>query len=222
MLYTLFFKNCIVFFCNKINTIPTILIADTINMPNRLKQIVRKTYQNLRRNLSPHYQHSASSRVCKRVSELEPYRHAKRIALYQTINGEIDLAPLWHSAVLHSKYCYFPSLNSDNTLSFLLATHASTFHKNRFGIDEPDPKKAEVLNPCSLDIIFMPLVAFDKRGTRLGMGGGYYDRTLANVRGPLLIGVAYEFQQETFITREEWDIPLDLVVTEKTVYWTKI
>lgn len=190
-------------------------------MADRFKQIIRRTYQHLRKNLSPHYQHRSSLRVCKHVSQLAPYRHAKRIALYHAINGEIDLASLWHSAVLHSKYCYFPSLNSDNTLSFLSATHTSTFHKNRFGIYEPDPAKEEVLNPSNLDIIFMPLVAFDTQGTRLGMGGGYYDRTLANVQGPLLVGVAYDFQQETFIAREEWDVPLDLIVTEKAVYWTK-
>ncbi len=137
------------------------------------------------------------------------------------MNGEIDLGSLWRSAPLQGKYCYFPALNGDNTLSFLPATPTSAFHENRFGIKEPVIGREHALTPAEIDLMFIPLVAFDTRGTRLGMGAGYYDRTLAHSRSPLLIGAAYEFQRQSFIKAETWDVPLDVMITEHAVYWSE-
>ena len=95
------------------------------------------------------------------------------------------------------------------------------FHENRYGIKEPDIGREHALTPEQIDLIFIPLVVVDQRGTRLGMGAGYYDRTLAHYRSPLLVGVAYEFQRQSFIEAQPWDIPLNLVITERNTYWTK-
>ncbi len=67
--------------------------------------------------------------ICNRISQLEQYRYAKRIALYKAANGEIDLGSIWRSAPLQGKYCYFPSLNEDGTLTFLPATLPLLFIK---------------------------------------------------------------------------------------------
>ena len=190
-------------------------------MADQLRQALRQTCRDIRKKLSPAYQRNASNQICAHVRKLDSYRYAKRIALYQSINGEIDLGNLWRSAPLQGKYCYFPVLNDDDTLSFLPATPATTFHKNRFGIEEPDVERELALAPAELDLMFIPLVAFDKKGTRLGMGAGYYDRTLAKSRAPLLVGVAYEFQRQSFIEAQAWDIPLDVVITERASYWSK-
>ena len=190
-------------------------------MADPFRQALRQTCKQIRNKLSTTYQRNASNKICTRICTLEPYRYAKRIALYQAVNGEIDLGGLWRSAPSQGKYCYFPALNDDNTLSFLPATPASTFIENRFGIAEPDIEREQAFIPADLDLLFMPLVAFDKKGTRIGMGAGYYDRTLANSRPPLLIGVAYEFQRQSFIEARPWDIPLDVIITEQTTYWSK-
>ncbi len=190
-------------------------------MPNRFKSALRQSYQQIRKNLSLEHQHTASAKVCSRIRSLDEYRYAKRIALYQAIGGEISLNALWHSAPLQGKLCYFPSLNDDKTLSFLPATPATSFVKNRYGIAEPDVDKATAVAVKLLDIIFVPVVAFDQYGTRLGMGAGYYDRTLAHEKEQMLIGVAYEFQHYPYIKPNDWDVPLTVVITEQTTYWSK-
>jgi 5-formyltetrahydrofolate cyclo-ligase len=188
-------------------------------MPDRFKQALRQTCLQIRKNLSPSYQKTASHEVCARIRQLEQYRAAKRIALYLATNGEINLERLWRSAPLHRKHCYFPVLKDDNVLSFLPATPTSTFYKNRFGIDEPCVSQSYAISPEKLDVMFLPLLAFDRKGTRLGMGGGYYDRTLAITKPAFLVGIAYEFQLQTFIEAAEWDIPLNVVITEHNMYW---
>lgn len=190
-------------------------------MPDRLNQILRLTCRQVRQNLSSAYQKKASAQVCANIRKLDQYRYARQIALYQAVNGEIDLGSLWRSAPMQGKYCYFPALNDDHTLSFLPATPASSFCKNRYGIDEPVVPQEHALAPEQLDLIFVPLVAVDHHGTRLGMGAGYYDRTFAHCRLPLLVGVAYEFQRLSFIEAQAWDISLNVVITERDIYWSE-
>ncbi|MBA3535824.1 MAG: 5-formyltetrahydrofolate cyclo-ligase, partial [Tatlockia sp.] len=148
-------------------------------MADSFKLALRRSRMQIRENLSLEYQNAASTKVCNRIRGLEEYRKAKRIALYQAIGGEISLNNLWNSAPLQGKFCYFPVLTDNKSLLFLPATPSTPFKLNRYGIREPDIDKSEALAPELLDIIFMPLVVFDDYGTRVGMGAGYYDRTLA-------------------------------------------
>jgi 5-formyltetrahydrofolate cyclo-ligase len=67
---------------------------------------------------------------------------------------------------------------------------------------------------AELDIIFLPLVGWDRSGGRLGMGGGFYDRTLAKLSGPVLVGLSHAEQEVAEVPREEWDVPLQFVVTD--------
>lgn len=190
-----------------------------MSMADRFKQSLRATYKQIRKKLSPAYQLRASRQVCAQIQTLDQYRYAKRIALYQAVAGEINLSPLWHSAPLQGKYCYFPALNDDHTLSFLPATPSTPLRKNQYGIEEPDVPREDALPPDQIDLMFIPLVAFDLRGTRLGMGAGYYDRSLADSRSKLLVGVAYEFQRLSYIEAQVWDIFLNVIITEQATYW---
>ena len=189
-------------------------------MKDPIKNTIRTSYIQVREKLPLDYQTTVSSQVCNKIKQLEPYRYAKKIALYHACKGEIDLSELWSSAPMQGKFCYFPVMNKDKTLSFLPTTPATEFKKNAYGILEPQVALSEAESPEEIDLIFMPLVAFDNQGTRIGMGAGYYDRTLANKNHPLLIGVAYEFQQHSLLPTQKWDIPLAAIVTEKKVYWT--
>lgn len=189
-------------------------------MPNYLKNFLRLTLRGVRSRLSTHFQNQASERVCTRIKQLDPYRYAKRIALYHAVDGEINLDNLWHSAPLQGKFCYFPALTPDKKLVFLPATPATPFRKNSYNIPEPDVDFSLAISIDEINIIFLPLVAFDSYGTRLGMGAGYYDRTLAQQKPNLLIGVAYDFQHQSFIKPNEWDISLQAIVTPTQIYWS--
>lgn len=190
-------------------------------MTTRLKQAIRQSCRRIREKLPLSYQQQASAQICSRIRQLEQYRYAKHIALYRACNGEVDLNELWQAASPQGKYCYFPRLNANKQLSFLPVTPTTAFINNRFAIPEPDIDESYAVAPNNLDIIFMPLVAFDEHGTRLGMGGGYYDRTLAHQHHALLVGVAYDFQRQSYLVPEEWDIPLTCIITPKKTYWSK-
>lgn len=190
-------------------------------MTDRWKRALRRTYQTVRKTLPQSYQQEASHQICARIQTFETYHTAKHIALYRAIRGEIILDDIYQSALSQGKHCYFPVLNNNQTLAFLPTTNTSHFSNNRFGIAEPALDRALARSIDQLDLIFIPLVAFDRYGTRLGMGKGYYDKTLACPQKPLLIGVAYEFQRRSYIAPEPWDIPLDLVFTEYRTYISK-
>ncbi len=189
-------------------------------MPDYFKNILRRVLRDVRSHLSTQLQTQASERVCTHIKKLEPYRYAKRIALYHAVEGEINLDNLWRSAPLQGKFCYFPALTPDKKLVFLPATPATAFRKNHYDIPEPDVDFSLAIDINDLDIIFLPLVGFDRHGTRLGMGAGYYDRTLAQQKPNLLLGVAYDFQYQDFIKPNEWDISLQAIITPTQIYWS--
>ncbi|MFA6303102.1 MAG: 5-formyltetrahydrofolate cyclo-ligase [Legionella sp.] len=188
-------------------------------MPNMIKIALRNTIKQVRSKMSQSYRSQSSTHICNRIRLLDIYVNAKHIALYQAANGEVELNSIWKSAPHHGKTCYFPVLKEDLSLLFVPAKPETTFHKNRYGILEPDVPHDQAINPNDLDLVFMPLVAFDAKCTRIGMGAGYYDRTFANVRNCHLFGVAYQFQRVDFIDPQSWDIPLDAVVTNRAIYW---
>jgi 5-formyltetrahydrofolate cyclo-ligase len=96
--------------------------------------------------------------------------------------------------------------------------------RNRFGIPEPALRHRRIALPWALDLILVPLVGFDVQCRRLGMGGGFYDRTLAYLRQrrywrrPRLVGLAHECQRVERLDSRPWDVPLDMVVTEERIY----
>ncbi|WP_131781038.1 5-formyltetrahydrofolate cyclo-ligase [Legionella gresilensis] len=188
-------------------------------MADRFKKILRNSIKDIRENLPPFYQNEASQKVCARIRQLKQYRYAKNIALYNASNGEISLQEIWQSAPLQGKFCCFPALTKDKTLLFLPATPTTSFKENQYGILEPDINFSQAISPKELNLIFLPLVAFDEHGTRLGRGAGYYDRTLAKENHPLLIGIAYDFQHQHLIIPQEWDVPLTAVITPNNTYW---
>ncbi|MDX1434376.1 MAG: 5-formyltetrahydrofolate cyclo-ligase, partial [Gammaproteobacteria bacterium] len=148
------------------------------------------------------------------------FSRVQRVACYVANDGEMDLTPalarLWRAG----KHVYLPALHGD-ALWFLPATPDSPMQRNRFGIPEPAAGADTRVAPFALDLVLMPLVAFDGAGNRLGMGGGFYDRTFAYLarrrhwRKPRLIGVAYGFQRVPSLPARPWDVTLEGVLTER-------
>ena len=149
---------------------------------------------------------------------------ARRIGFYWPTGSEFDVLPLLNHALRLGRACYLPVLPArrQRKLWFSRLTGRGAWRLNRFGIDEFHAPR--MVRAQRLDLLILPLVGFDERGFRLGMGGGFYDATLAHLAGrrhyrkPRLVGAGYECQRVTRLPREPWDRPLDAALTERTVH----
>ncbi len=184
-----------------------------------LKRQLRGQLRARRRQLSPLQRRRAASALSEVIARRPEFRRARRIALYFAADGEIDPQPLARLARQRGKQLYLPLLRPGGRLAFVRWRRGGVLRRNRFGIAEPVGAR---LIPARLDLVLLPLVAFDRRGGRLGMGGGFYDRSFAwmakagrSRRKPLLIGLAHAFQQLGELPREPWDVPLAAVATER-------
>jgi len=180
------------------------------------KSQLRSELRQRRQGLSQEQQLHAAQALAQQVTALPLWQDAKRIALYLAADGEIDTGPLAESARALGKQLYLPIIHPDRRLSFAAWEKNASLVSNHFGIPEPPPGSAQCA-PEALEIIFLPLVGWDESGQRLGMGGGFYDRTLAGVRGPLRVGLAHAVQQVSRVPHDPWDITLDFVATDSAL-----
>jgi 5-formyltetrahydrofolate cyclo-ligase len=190
---------------------------------------LRKEIRAKRRALSPLEQRQNSSAMATLLCNSSLYRNSNRIALYLQSDGEIDPSPIIDSTIQHHKKCYLPVLRPrfQHGLWFTEIKNGDLLTPNRFGIYEPNPHRNGTAPPWTLDLILLPLVAFDINGNRMGMGGGFYDYTLAYMKRrkiwhkPKLIGIAHELQKVKSLESNPWDVPLDGVITEKEFRYCK-
>ncbi len=183
----------------------------------RLKAQLRNTLRRQRKALSPTAQNIAAQALLRSVAALPLWTKAQRIALYLAADGEIDTGPLVDLARNLGKELFLPVISDDNHLYFAHWLAADTLSNNRFNIPEP-PATARRCPLAELGIIFLPLVGWDPSGGRLGMGGGFYDRALAGISGPLLVGLAHDGQRLQEVPQESWDIRLDFIATDAALY----
>lgn len=184
----------------------------------KTKAQLRNDMRQRRRALSKNQQHHAAHNLCRNLRRHPALWRARHIACYLPFDGEIDTSPVITELLRRKKKVYLPTLDG-KCLRFARYRHNSTMRRNRFNISEPRAH-GEQLKPWALQLMMLPLVAFDTRGRRLGMGAGFYDRTLAftrylpKQRKPLLMGIAHQLQQTRALEKEDWDIDLDWVVTD--------
>lgn len=192
-----------------------------MNDPREIRREIRRA----RGALDPVKRTLFSRALCARLATL--IRPGKT-ALYLPVRGEIDPTPLLHRFAARSNYSFFlPVLVSGrfNRLLFLPYRAGDPLRRSRLGILEPLYRPRRAVTARSLDLIIMPLLAFDAEGNRLGAGGGFYDRTLAFMRHrlrwrrPRLIGVGYDFQSIAKLPVNPWDVPLDGVVTNADILY---
>lgn len=164
----------------------------------------------------------AATALADVVAALADFHNASHVAVYIAMDGEIDPSPLVAHARRAGKQLYLPVLaaGDGNRLEFAPWLPDTPLYPNRFRI--PEPHTDNPYPPQKLDLVFTPLVAFDAQGRRLGMGGGFYDRTFAflkiGIPKPRLIGLAYEFQHLPSLDEQAWDVPLAGVATDRGFY----
>jgi 5-formyltetrahydrofolate cyclo-ligase len=189
------------------------------------KSFLRQRIRKQRASLSARTRSQAAQAVSRRLAGLGRFQRTRSVAAYIAQRGEMDPKPLVQASLYRGKRIYLPVLHPffHSRLQFCELRSNTILRPNRFGIPEPRTHTACLKSNRRLDLVLVPLVAFDRQGHRLGMGGGYYDRSFAYRRHtyrnrPLLIGLAYEFQFVETLPHEPWDVRLDAVVTEQHIY----
>ena len=181
------------------------------------KASLRDMLRRRRKALSPAEQCTAARGLADRITRLPRWDSARTVALYLSADGEIDTAAVATLARNAGKEIYLPVIREDDSLGFARWARGAELTPNRYNIPEP-PAGAIHREPGELDIMLLPLVGWDRSGGRLGMGGGFYDRTLANVRGPTLVGCAHSVQEVDHLPLEAWDVRLAFVATESALH----
>ena len=190
------------------------------------KSVLRQELRLARRQLTHPEQLAASIGLCRRLLLHPRFIHSQRLALYIANDGEIDLQPLIQLAWSLRKEVYLPVLHPfrPGELVFMHYQPQQALANNRLGIPEPVSAYETRIPPWMLDLVLTPLVGFDEQGNRMGMGGGFYDRTFAFIqsntrpRTPYLLGTAHECQKTNKLISEPWDIAMNQIITGNNSY----
>ncbi|MEF8794407.1 5-formyltetrahydrofolate cyclo-ligase [Thiohalorhabdus sp.] len=190
------------------------------------KQRIRTEVRRSRRDLAPRQVRQRSEAAGRLVARTGAFHRADKLAFYLPNDGELDPRPLMERARALHKRCYLPVIDTmlGERLAFAPCQPDTPLRPNRFGIPEPQVPRRSWETPRMLDVIYAPLVAFTPEGHRLGMGGGFYDRTLEKRRHfkawrrPRVFGLAMELQKRDWLPTEEWDVAIDGIATEARLY----
>ncbi len=188
------------------------------------KVSLRRQLRRARAALTPTRRRQAVAAFTRNVLRSGLLLRYRRIGFYASMPNELDLWPLIRTAQARGRQCFLPVVpkGRGKRMRFREWRPGGRFQANRYGIAEVVARKAYAA--CTMDLLFVPLLGFDVAGNRLGMGGGYYDATLAFLRmrrawrKPVLIGAAYECQRLPAVPVESWDYPLDWVLTDSAIY----
>lgn len=183
---------------------------------------IRHSIRQSRRELTSTQQRQAAENAYQKLNQHHKILNAKHIALFLSIDGEIDTTPLINGFWQQGKAVYLPVIHPfcPGHLLFVRYQSDSILIPGPLGVRQPKLDVNRVLPLAQLDIMFVPLVAFDTQGNRLGMGGGYYDRTLQYWKQHHFwpIGLAHDCQQVKQLPNRSWDVPLPEIITPSKVW----
>lgn len=191
--------------------------------PDALRKQLRQNIRQQRKALTNEQQQQSAQALVKQALLLPTLTQAQHIALYLANDGELDTYPLIQTLWQLGKTVYLPVMHpfAAGYLLFIEYTRDTLLYPNRFGIPEPLLQCYKICPIQQLQLIFTPLVAFDKTGNRLGMGGGFYDRTLSqlgNQSRQTVVGLAHNCQQVESVPVQPWDIPMQTIVTPNQIW----
>ncbi len=182
-----------------------------------LRALMRKR----RRALSAEQHNRHAQNFLDNVLSTRQYRRTFSLACYMPVSGELDTRPLMHHALSSGRHVYLPVIDGRNM--WFARWHGEDLPVDRASrLPQPLKRMRRLQNVRTLDMVILPLVAFTEEGTRLGQGGGYYDRTFAiqrhlDWRRPALFGAAHHFQQTEAIPEDPWDVSLSGIITNREI-----
>jgi len=175
-----------------------------------------------RQALTAEERHALAQAAATSVLQSLPWKKAHSVGLYIAVRGEMDTSPLLQAAWQSGKQVLLPQCMPEGpaTMRFMPCPGPEMLAPGAFGI--PEPSYNYGMPEVAPDLIIVPAVAFDRKGARLGQGGGFYDRYFfrPEVAGVLRLGYIYAFQLVDHLPQEPWDLPVDAVCTEHGILWT--
>jgi 5-formyltetrahydrofolate cyclo-ligase len=188
---------------------------------NAERDSLRRDLRARRRAVSAGERIAGAERLAGRLLALPFAPLRGHVAGYWAVDGEIALHAWQLALPPEISYC-LPVLGADARLRFAPWRPGAPLATNRYGIPEPDVAVESLLEPEALQLVVVPLVGFDNEGRRLGMGGGWYDRSFAFRQSrpapPFLVGVGFECQALEGVSSEPWDVSLDAICTEQRTF----
>ena len=179
------------------------------------KESARKLALRARSGLSAEEREGKAASVVTWIAALPEFRAAHTVMLYRAVRGELSLEALPSHPAAAGKRFVYPCCVSETEMEAMLP---GGWKHGAFGIPEPAEDVSAAVPPEEIGLVVCPGTAFDDRGTRLGMGAGYYDRFLPKCSHAVLAMAAFEAQHFPSLPSSPRDIPLDLAVTEENLY----
>ena len=160
-----------------------------------------------------------NSAICRRIAQHPRVQEAALLMSYRAFAGEVDLSELHDLLEAHGVEICFPECCEEGVIQALLPENEDAWESGRYGIPAPAAARSRAVEPCEIDVVLTPCVAFDASRLRLGWGGGYYDRFLPRCPQAFSIAVAYEVQRvDQVVSDHPYDAVLDAVATEQRWY----
>lgn len=187
------------------------------NFMSHKKDKIRNISKTNREALKKDFIEQASNDISQKIITSKYFKDANNIGCYLSTEYEVSTDIIINSVHKKNKNLYVPKIKQGHAMDFVKMTLNSKMVKNKYGIHEPFSE--DIIDANKLDIAVVPIVAFDEKKNRIGMGGGFYDRKFKYIKNtqkkyPLLIGVAFECQKVEKIKPECWDVKLSAIVTE--------
>lgn len=185
------------------------------------RSLLRADLQSRRQATTPAQRIGAAQALSTQLEQLPEFLVDANIGGYWATSGELPLMALFDGLRQRGQQFHLPVIGPMHTLQFVPWNVGDDVAANRYGIPEPVHEHSARIAIDALDIVLVPLLGFDRRGNRLGFGGGYYDRALEFLRdrekpaSTLLVGIGYAFQEVPAIEPEPWDVKLDYIATER-------
>lgn len=180
--------------------------------PPSAKRVLRATLRQQRKAVPISTRSKAARLVAKHLLRCAALRCAHRVAVYLSMGSELQTTPLITALQARGIQVFAPALLRGE-MRFRPLTH-TPLQSHRLGMLQP--RTGTALRASQMDVVILPLLGFDARGTRLGQGGGYYDRSLSRAYfRPYRLGLAYALQGVPTLPRESWDQPLHAALTER-------
>jgi len=189
-----------------------------LHTPDELRHQLRQRARAARKALDDEVRAAAAAALPAILATLPAFAGAQRVGVYAAVASELSLEAVVATLRERGASVYLPHIENAAHMRFAPWHTGRRLLANRFGIPEPMVEAGELVGADDLDLVLLPLLAFDRQGGRLGSGAGFYDRALTFRLGraapPWLVGIGYACQQVEGIPLADWDVPLDAVATE--------